>query len=125
MTQRDLCAAAKISAPFLSEIENGKRGITAKRLFLIADALGVSISWFCRPLKDSCGPEPSSKRNAHHLAEIGECEGGCVDHGGHRGDVLVTEVRGSDGKNWGLFSYCETARLIDKQRGMSVKTETG
>jgi RecJ-like exonuclease len=36
----------------------------------------------------------------------------------------VTEVRGVDGKDWVLFSYCETARLIDKQRGMSVKVRT-
>ena len=64
--------------------------------------------------------ELRGSRSVHQLVEIGECEGGCVDHGGHKGDVLATRVRGSDGKNWGLFSYCETARLIDKQRGMDV-----
>jgi len=66
---------------------------------------------------------PGSRR-VHDLVKIEECEGGCVDHGGHKGDVLVTEVQGVDGKDWGLFSYCETARLIDKQRGLTVAART-
>lgn len=48
MTGDEVVASGVISKAFLSEVENGKRGITAKKLIALADVLGKSPSWFFR-----------------------------------------------------------------------------
>lgn len=58
---------------------------------------------------------------AKHLVKMNECEGGCVDRGGHVGDCELVHVFGEDGRDWGKFSYCETARQLDENRGMTVE----
>ena len=60
-------------------------------------------------------------RPARYLVSMDECEGGCTDHGGHVGRCELVQVWGTDGKDWGKFSYCETARKIDEERGMTVE----
>jgi hypothetical protein len=49
-----------------------------------------------------------------------ECEGGCVDHGGHRGNVSLCKVTHGS-LNWGRFYYCETAQAIDRNSGLDVQ----
>ncbi len=60
-------------------------------------------------------------RPARQLVVMNECEGGCVDYGGHAGRCELVQVVGADGHDWGKFSYCETARKIDEDRGMVVE----
>jgi transcriptional regulator with XRE-family HTH domain len=45
LTQRQLCAAAGISVGFLSDVENGKRGLSAANLGEVARALDASCDW--------------------------------------------------------------------------------
>lgn len=47
-TQKELAQRAGISAAFLSEIENDRRGIGADALLEIADALGASLDYLMR-----------------------------------------------------------------------------
>ena len=43
MQQKELAASAKISAPYLHDLENGARGAKPETLKRIADALGVTV----------------------------------------------------------------------------------
>ena len=63
----------------------------------------------------------SGARQVEHLVKMNECEGSCVDHGGHKGKCELVRVSGTDGMDWGLFSYCKTAIKIDASRGMTVE----
>jgi len=44
------------------------------------------------------------------------CEGRCVDHDECCGQVQYLNVS-KDGKDWGNFIYCETARKSDLENG--------
>ena len=47
-----------------------------------------------------------------------ECDGSCKVH---RGQVVRVEVRDiRNGKDWGLFHYCEEAIEEDRRRGLDV-----
>lgn len=48
-----------------------------------------------------------------------ECEGACVDHGGHRGPVRECRVSSKE-RDWGKFNYCTTAQLLDQAKGLRV-----
>ena len=48
-----------------------------------------------------------------------ECEGACVDYGGHRGPVRKCRVSNST-QSWGTFNYCTTAQLLDESKGLRV-----
>lgn len=48
-----------------------------------------------------------------------ECEGACVDHGGHRGPVRECMVSNKT-HSWGKFNYCTTAQLLDEAKGFRV-----
>ncbi len=45
MRQSDLGSAAKISLPFLSDVERGNRGIAVERLIRICEALDRSLEY--------------------------------------------------------------------------------
>ena len=45
MKQGDVCRKAKISAGFYSDVENGKRSVSAETLHALAKAFGVSMDW--------------------------------------------------------------------------------
>jgi hypothetical protein len=60
-------------------------------------------------------------RRAVDLVESGECEGACVDHGGHKGECKLCRVTAKDGKDWGLFSYCATAQSFDESKEFTVE----
>lgn len=47
LTQRELCKLANISVGFLSDVENGKRSLSAENLFAVSRALGRTMDWFC------------------------------------------------------------------------------
>lgn len=48
LTQDELCKKAGISKSFLSEIENGKKSISAETLLNIAEALNVSLDFLMK-----------------------------------------------------------------------------
>lgn len=48
LTQRDLAHAAGLSVSFISDTENGKRGVSVSSLVALASALRVSPCWFFR-----------------------------------------------------------------------------
>jgi transcriptional regulator with XRE-family HTH domain len=48
LTQRQLADKAGLSVAFLSEIENGKRNLSSKKLLRIADELNVSTDYLLR-----------------------------------------------------------------------------
>ena len=50
---------------------------------------------------------------------VPECEGACVDHGGHRGPVRECRVSNKT-HSWGKFNYCTTAQLLDAAKGLRV-----
>lgn len=50
LVQRDLCKLAGLSVGFMSDLENGKRGISAENLLAIAKALRVTPNYFFKPL---------------------------------------------------------------------------
>lgn len=47
-----------------------------------------------------------------------ECQGTCKKHRGLITRVEVRDIR--NGKDWGLFWYCEEAIKEDKRRGFTV-----
>ena len=49
----DLGRSTGLSCSFLSDLENGKRGVSAENLFLISKPLGVDVNYFFEPLKGS------------------------------------------------------------------------
>ena len=50
MTLAELGKKAHFSVGFLSDLENGKRGVSAENLLSIAKSLNVTPNWFFRPL---------------------------------------------------------------------------
>lgn len=48
LTQDELVRACDISKPFLSECENGKRGIGFSKLYEVARVLGCTTDWFAK-----------------------------------------------------------------------------
>lgn len=48
LTQRELCKLADVSVGFLSDVENGKRSLSAENLFAVSRVLGRTMDWFCR-----------------------------------------------------------------------------
>src|ERR1017187_6884843 len=48
LTQRQLADKAGLSIAFLSEIENGKRNLSSRKLLRIADELNVSTDYLLR-----------------------------------------------------------------------------
>jgi transcriptional regulator with XRE-family HTH domain len=43
MTQAEVCRATKLSAGFFSDVENGKRSVSADTLFRLSKVFGVSM----------------------------------------------------------------------------------
>ena len=60
------------------------------------------------------------KTNAIKKAQLGLCEGDCVEH---TGDVKAVRVFNKvSGIDWGYFSYCSAARKEDTEhRGMELE----
>lgn len=52
ITQRVLRQKSKLSAAFMSDVENGKRGISAVNLLAISRALGVSMDFLMTGKRD-------------------------------------------------------------------------
>lgn len=46
-----------------------------------------------------------------------ECEGACVDHGGHRGPVVKCRVSNST-QSWGVYNYCTLAQILEEKKGL-------
>lgn len=53
MTAAMLGRLTGLSCSFLSDLENGRRGVSAKNIFLIAESLQVDVNFFFKPLKGS------------------------------------------------------------------------
>ena len=47
-TQRDLAKRARVSVPFLSDLENDNTGVGSETLLFLADALGASLDYLLR-----------------------------------------------------------------------------
>lgn len=68
-TQRELAEAARISVPFLSGIENGKRNASSEVIIRIADALDASLDHLLRGTQDEpAAPESGPVPHALHAA---------------------------------------------------------
>jgi len=48
MTQEDLATRSNLSKGFISELENGKRGVSTDNLMSIANALGATLDYLAR-----------------------------------------------------------------------------
>lgn len=57
LLQAQLARRAGLSVGFLSDVENGRRGISVENLVAIADVLGRRIDWFVRPEPAPVPPE--------------------------------------------------------------------
>jgi len=53
-----------------------------------------------------------------------KCQGQCELRGGHSGPVLSTQITAPDGRDWGLFDYCDTARQTDRESKFTVDIRT-
>lgn len=96
-TQKKLAEQAGLSTPFLSEIENDKRNVSADVLLRIADALGASLDYLMRgERKDSVDREPLTFPPA--LAEAAEEQG---------------------------WTYSETAMLLKTQQLVLARRSSG
>ena len=56
ITQDALCKRAELSKSFLSDIENNNKGVSAKKLHNIANALGVSLDYLLTGKDDQSQP---------------------------------------------------------------------
>lgn len=68
LTQRQLAESAAISVTFLSELENGKRNVSADVLLRVAEALGASPDYLLRGV----GEEASESAFPDSLARAAE-----------------------------------------------------
>ena len=66
ISQLDLANRSNLSRSFIAQVETGKRSVTVRTLWHIADALGVSLAEFFtspifdRPIVSLKNPAPSS-----------------------------------------------------------------
>jgi transcriptional regulator with XRE-family HTH domain len=68
MTQEELAEKAEISKGFLSDVETGKRNISAENLLGIARALNVSLDYLMKG--DQTKPQATAIKMPHSLIEF-------------------------------------------------------
>jgi transcriptional regulator with XRE-family HTH domain len=72
LTQDQLATAAGISKSFISEVENGKRNVSAQNLLRIANALGASIEYLMRGVSAAPQQEAAAVTVPPELATAAE-----------------------------------------------------
>lgn len=72
MTLDALCKRAELSKGFLSDIENKDKGVSAKKLLNIANALNVSLDYLLTGKADQS--QPSSIEIPEELVALGQSE---------------------------------------------------
>lgn len=72
LTQDQLAASAGISKSFVSEVENGKRNISAQNLLRIANAMGASVEYLLRGVSAAPQEEPRAVTVPPELADAAQ-----------------------------------------------------
>lgn len=72
LTQDQLAAAAGISKSFVSEVENGKRNVSAQNLLRIANAMEASVEYLLRGVSLAAQVEPAAVTVPPELAAAAE-----------------------------------------------------
>ena len=72
LTQDQLAAAAGISKSFVSEVENGKRNVSAQNLLRIANAMEASVEYLLRGGSLAAQEEPAAVTVPPELAAAAE-----------------------------------------------------
>lgn len=66
LSQADIGRKAGVSRNFISAIERGTQGLDAWRLWLVADAIGVTLDWLLYgPNQEATDPEPGYRPYRH------------------------------------------------------------
>jgi hypothetical protein len=53
MRGADLARLTGLCRSFISDLENGRRGVSAENIFLISESLRVDVNYFFKPLRGS------------------------------------------------------------------------